>query len=86
MPKRTAIAICAACLIAGYLAANAPGFQPLNPFKPAHDRPVMRFLSRIAKIGLWVTVFSEPAPCAPEVQYKGRDTNDGSMICHREGW
>jgi hypothetical protein len=48
---------------------------------------VIKFLARLAKLGLWVTVFAEPQPLPPEQQYAARHCDDNkSMICHSEGW
>ncbi|MBM4022161.1 MAG: hypothetical protein FJ284_07960 [Planctomycetes bacterium] len=82
MTRRTLVLSCLACLVAGYLVASVPGFDPINPFVPKRpDRPVARFLARLAKMGLWLAVFAEPQP----MQYAARH-GDGSMICHAEGW
>jgi hypothetical protein len=78
--RNTFVAACLACLVAGYLVACAPGFDPLNPFVPKHDRPVLRFLQRMAKLGLWVAVFADPPP-VQERAYRGHGN-----ICHSEGW
>lgn len=87
MSKNTLVAACVACLVAGYLVACVPGFDPINPFVPKKpDRPVARLLARLARLGLWVMVFAEPAP---QVQYRAvppRHDSDGSLVCHAEGW
>lgn len=85
MSKQTIGAACLACLIAGYLVASVPGFDPVNPFVPQRDRPVARLLARIAKIGLWVSVFAEPAPQTPEQRYSSLPHSVGA-VCHAEGW
>jgi hypothetical protein len=85
MNRRTLVLSCLACLVAGYLIATVPGFDPVNPFVPKHDRPVARFLARVAKLGLWLTVFAEPPPQPVEQAYAAKHC-DGSMICHAEGW
>jgi len=84
MSKRSVILSCAACLVAGYLVATVPGFDPVNPFVPK-QRPVARLLARVAKFGLWLTVFAEPAPQPIEQQYAASHCG-GEMICHAEGW
>lgn len=81
--RRTLLLSCAACLVAGYLVACVPGFDPVNPFAPKPDRPVARLLARLAKLGLWVTVFAEPPPRSVEHVYSARHD---SMVCHAEGW
>jgi hypothetical protein len=86
MTKRKVVAACLACLVAGYLAASVPGFTPVNPFAPRPQRPILAFLQRIAKIGLWVTVFAEPPPRPVEQQYSATHCDDRTMVCHAEGW
>lgn len=86
MTKNTIVAMCVACLVAGYLAACVPGFDPINPFHPKKpDRPVARLLSRLAKLGLWVMVFADPPP-NPQYRTVSARVDEGSMICHAEGW
>jgi hypothetical protein len=87
MSKRTLVAVGAACLIAGYLISCVPGFDPVNPFVPKRpDRPVARLLARMAKLGLWVMVFAEPAPQRyPQPQY-ARMIECSNGVCHSEGW
>ena len=86
MSKRSLVLACLGCLAVGYLVSTVPGFDPVNPFAPQPQRPVIKFLARLAKLGLWVTVFAEPQPMAPESQYAARHCDDGTMICHAEGW
>jgi len=83
MSKRSLLLVALACLVVGYLVSSVPGFDPLNPFHPQPQRPVIKFLARLAKLGLWVTVFAQPQP--PQ-QYAARHTDDRAMICHAEGW
>lgn len=82
MTRFTLVLSCLACLVVGYLVASVPGFDPVNPFHPQRDRPVARFLAKIAKLGLWVAVFAEPMPQPTYAAHHG----DDSMICHAEGW
>ena len=46
---------------------------------------VPRLLARLAKLGLWVMVFAEPAP---QVQYRAAmpKSDDATFVCHAEGW
>ena len=83
MSKNRMLALFACCLVAGYLVACAPGFKPLNPFTPHRDRPLIRMITRLAKIGLWVSVFAEPQ--SQGVRY-ARAYNEKELICHAEGW
>ena len=86
MTKRGIVASCLACLVAGYLAASVPGFDPVNPFHPKPQRPFLKLVSRLAKLGLWVTVFAEPPPRPVEQQYAAAHCDDRTMVCHAEGW
>lgn len=83
MSKRSLLLVALACLIVGYLVSTVGGFDPINPFNPKPQRPVIKFLARLAKLGLWVAVFAEPEP---KVQYATRNTDGRSIICHSEGW
>lgn len=83
MSKRSLVFVALACLVVGYLVSTVGGFDPINPFSPKPQRPVIKFLARLAKLGLWVAVFAEPEPKA---QYAIRHTDGRSMICHSEGW
>jgi hypothetical protein len=78
--RTTFVTSCLACLVAGYLVSSVPGFDPINPFHPKPDRPVARFIARLAKLGLWITVFAEPQPKQHQ-EYKST-----GMVCHSEGW
>lgn len=86
--RRLIVACCLACVVLGYMVGQVKGLDPLSPLTPGRDRPVLRLLSRVAKIGLWVAVFAEPSPQAPEVQYAHtrRHYTEGSLVCHQEGW
>lgn len=86
MSKRAIVLSCLACLVAGYLAASVPGFDPVNPFNPRPQRPFLQLVSRLAKLGLWVTVFAEPPPRPVEQQYAAAHCDDRTMVCHAEGW
>lgn len=86
MSKRAIVLSCLACLAVGYMAASVPGFDPVNPFHPKPQRPFLKLVSRLAKLGLWVTVFAEPPPRPVEQQYAAAHCDDRTMICHAEGW
>lgn len=86
MSKRAIVLSCLACLVVGYMAAAVPGFDPVNPFNPRPQRPFLKLVSRLAKLGLWVTVFAEPPPQPVEQQYAAAHCDDRTMICHAEGW
>lgn len=76
--KKKWLMICVVCLIVGY---SASSYAPVNPFAPPHkDRPVLQFLARLAKLGLWVTLALEPPP-----QQQCRSVPLGA-VCHSEGW
>jgi hypothetical protein len=58
-----------------------------SPVKPEPQRPVLRFVQRLARLGLWAMMFAEPAP--PEQAYvvHARVDADGHRILnHGEGW
>lgn len=58
-----------------------------SPVKPEPQRPVLRFVQRLARLGLWAMMFAEPAP--PEQAYvvHARVDADGHrVINHGQGW
>lgn len=58
------------------------GQQPVNPWKPQKDRPVLTLLAKVAKTGLWLLVV-EPVPDnLPEYTVVA----DHNRINHRRGW
>lgn len=71
-PSHKKLAAVALVLVAvTWWAATAPE-SPIRPTPPKPDRPVLRFLGRVAavaaKLGLTAMVFMEPSPDADEVQ------------------
>lgn len=47
-----------ALLLAFVIGMSATREQPAPP----KDRPVLRFIGQLARLGLWVMAFAEPAP------------------------
>lgn len=68
----------------GWFAATSP----VSPIKPAPERPVLKFLARVAKLGLWALAFAEPPP--PDARHyvvHARVDEDGNRVLHHgEGW
>jgi hypothetical protein len=59
-----------------------------SPIKPQQDRPVLRFLARLAKTGLWVMMFAEPAPADSQqyVVHARVDSEGHRVLNHGQGW
>ena len=59
-----------------------------SPVKPQQDRPVLRLLARLAKTGLWVMMFAEPAPADSQAYaVQSRVDSEGHrVINHGQGW
>jgi hypothetical protein len=59
-----------------------------SPVKPQQDRPVLRFVKRLAKVGLWVLWCAEPAPPAPNMVYHAQayDRDGNRVLDHGKGW
>lgn len=69
----------------GWFAATSPA----SPIRPAPDRPVLRFLAKVAKLGLWVMVAAEPPPKQETRCYvvHARVDEDGNKVLnHGSGW
>ena len=85
-PKTTGIKKLDRRLIAGALAVFVAGWflgqQGVSPWTPEKDRPVLRFMAKVAKTGLWLLVV-EPVPeDVPEYTVVA----DHNKINHRRGW
>ena len=64
--KKLALVAVAAFALAWFVSHTDDGFIP-NPFVPQRpDRPVLKFLVRVAKTALWVVAFAEPKPTYPQ--------------------
>lgn len=53
------------------------------------DRPVLRAIARVAKLGLWMLTFAEPAPpeARPAHLVNARTGPDGHpFVDHQAGW
>lgn len=66
-----------------------------SPIKPHPQRPVLKFLARVAKVSLWVLMFADNHPHHPwrqqETQYATHHTPrydaDGHRVLdHAQGW
>lgn len=66
----------------GWFAATSP----LSPVKPAPERPVLRFLSRVAKLGLWALMVAEPPPAQHHLVHARVDEHGNKVLNHAEGW
>jgi hypothetical protein len=53
------------------------------PWQPEKDRPVLRFVARLAKFGLWIMVVQPPPP---DNTYVARCEEGEICVNHREGW
>lgn len=88
LDKRMVLVAVAAFAIA-FFVAQKPGGSPIpNPFVPAKpERPFLKFVARVAKTFLWVAVFAEPKPAAPQYRDQASIGADGvQCLNHAEGW
>jgi len=64
LDKNIVIAAVAAFALAWFM-CHSDGYIP-NPFVPQRpDRPVLKFIAKVAKTFLWIAVFAEPKPQQP---------------------
>jgi hypothetical protein len=69
----------------GWFAATS-AWSPVRP-EPQHDRPVLKFLARLARAGLWVMLFAEPPPSEKNYIVHARvDERGDRVLNHGEGW
>ena len=60
-----------------------------SPIKPKPDRPVLRFLAKVAKLGLWVMWAAEPQPQPTEnlvYHAQAYDKEGNRVLDHGKGW
>ena len=87
MQNRRIIAAVIVAVAVGWWATHAAS----SPFTPKpKDRPVMRFLAKVAKIGLWVAMAAEK-PIAPDDAESRQmiarfDESGNRVLSHGEGW
>jgi len=74
-------------IVAGLIVAGGLCFQTLPAPRPKPERPVLRFLAKVAKIGLWVLVaHHQPAPQTFAVHTYHVDEHGQRVLANREGW
>jgi len=87
--KRLVLVALAALAVGFFVAQNQRDSIIPNPFVPAKpDRPVLRFIAKVAKTVLWVAVFAEPKPpMQPDYRDHAAIGPDGHQVLnHGEGW
>jgi hypothetical protein len=59
-----------------------------SPIKPRPERPVLRFIAKLARVGLWVMWCAEPPPPAPNMVYHAQayDREGNRVLDHAKGW
>lgn len=86
LTNRQLVAVIIVSAATGWWLLNSNA-SPLAPEKPK-DRPVLRFIARVAKFGLWIALAAEKAPeDAEQRQVVARfDENGHRVLNHEEGW
>ena len=87
MQSRHVFAAVIVAVAVGWWATNAAS----SPFVPKpKERPVLRFVARLAKLGLWVAMAAEKQPTPEEQQSRQSvvkfDENGNRILNHEEGW
>jgi hypothetical protein len=80
--KYVAIVLLAAAAI---LWAHSSPHSPFAP-PPKPQRPVLTFLMRVARMGLWFAAFAEPAPQQREPDLVMRGPDGNQSVAHGRGW
>jgi hypothetical protein len=58
-----------------------------SPVKPEPQRPVLRFVQRLARLGLWAMMFAEQPPTEQAYVVHARVDADGNRVLnHGQGW
>lgn len=84
--NRKLLAVALACVLVGWYAGSVGMTNPLIPSQPR--RPLLAFLSKVAKTGLWIMLAAEqpPAQSPDHNHYVVRRNDDPHSVCHAEGW
>lgn len=81
---RFAFAAVIVAVAVGWWATHSE-MSPFVPKKP--DRPVLKFIAKIAKLGLWVALAAEKPPEPEQRQVVAKfDENGQRVLNHEEGW
>jgi hypothetical protein len=63
------VTMCLVCLVLGFAAGTTGAIpNPVNPH-PQPRRPVVEFLKRVGRLGLWVALIAEPSPASSPDRY-----------------
>ena len=58
-----------------------------SPVKPEPQRPVLRLIQRLARLGLWTMMFVEQPPAEQAYVVHARvDENGHRVLNHGQGW
>jgi hypothetical protein len=58
-----------------------------SPLAPQADRPVLRVIRQLARLGLWVMVFADPPPADQSYVVHARvDEHGHRVLNHGQGW
>jgi hypothetical protein len=58
-----------------------------SPVKPEPNRPVLRIVQRLARLGLWAMMFAEQPPAEQRYVVHARvDEHGHRVINHGQGW
>ena len=74
-------------LAVGWWLASSPS-SPIRPEPLRPDRPVLRFVARVAKTFLWVMMVAERPPQDDTVQivHARIDADGNQVLNHGQGW
>jgi hypothetical protein len=59
-----------------------------SPIKPQRERPVLRLIQRLARVGLWVMWCAEPPPPSANMVYHAQqyDRDGHRVVDNAKGW
>jgi len=89
MMDRRTVTLTLAALVVGYWLAWSPS-SPIPAPRP-NDRPVVRWIARVAKSFLWVALIAEDPPAEPQPDHRYAQTprigEDGyPLVDNARGW
>ncbi len=74
-------------LAIGWWLASSPS-SPIRPEPLRPDRPVLRFVARVAKTFLWVMMVAErpPQDATAQIVHARVDADGNQVLNHGQGW
>lgn len=80
---RSHVTLAIVCLLVGYWLASSPS----SPVNPQPKRPVLAWISKMARTALWISLLTEPPPPMDTRTHLAKVDDAGQpLLDHGRGW